>query len=263
MRDFPQELINTVIDNLAEPDSSQQVPPDVSAYSIVSSKWLDQTRKHHFEFLDLKNQDAMDRWVAGVDAGQSGASSYVRMLYMCTIKSLEGFKAHIRALTGVTKAELWDCSFFRSPSDVRILTGALGTNLAHLELGETRTTPEVLVSLLAGLPKLEALYTLSLAVEHDENTPSLSTEGIQFFDGGKNRLRILLDDPAEPKQFSWVPSTAKFSRLGFGTSGMLHDLGFVNKLVSSSRETLTYFVIDQDIDSMCLNLSRVAFEYSS
>ena len=251
---FPQELIEQIIDGLAEPDPSQPlVKPKIASYSMVSRGWLDRIRKHNFVRIHLEDQDMMSKWVATIDPNESGVSKYIQTLYLTSIESLEGFKTHIQALTGIKNVGISSCPLLKSPGDVRIFTEGLGGTLVDLEIDETRTTPEILVSLLAGLPILETLYTLSLTVEHGKNAPIPSTEGIRFFDKGNSRLRILLDHPSKPKQFCWVPSTARFSRLGLGTSGMLHDLGFVNRLVSSSRETLTYFVIDQDIDGMCLN----------
>ena len=199
----------------------------------------------------------MNRWVATINSEESGVSKYVQTLYLSYIKSLEGFETHIQALTKVKNVGISSCPFFESPGDVRILTEGLGGTLVDLEMDETQTTPEILVSLLAGLPHLHTFYAVTLTVECDGNTgPIPSSEGIPFFESGKGRFKVLLDDPTKPGQFCWVPPTARFSRVGFGMLSMSHDLEFINKLVASSRETLTHFVLEQDTVGKCLKVSN-------
>lgn len=255
---FPQELIDQIIDGLAEPDPSQPlVQPEIARYTTVSRGWLARIRKHQFVRVHLEGQDMMNKWVVEIDPNKSCVSKHIQTLYLTSIEGLNGFKTHIQALTNVKNVGISSCPLLKSPGDVQIFTEGLGGTLVDLEIDGTRTTPEILVSLLAGLPHLETFYADTLTVERDGNPgPIPSSEGIPFFESGNSRFKVLLDDPTIPGQFCWVPPTAKFSRVGVGMSSMSYDLEFVNKLVASSGETLTHFVLEQDTIGTCHKASN-------
>ena len=255
MRDFPQELTEIVIDRLAEPDRSlPRIPHRISSYSLVSRQWVRGAQKHHFELLHLDSK-GMDKWVTEIDPSPFGVSKHVRTLHLDSIESLDEFEDHIRALTKVKIAAFWCCDFFCCLDDVQLITRGLGGSLVDLELDCAQTTPEILVSLLAGLPKLCRFHALTLTVDVDERAPVPSTEGIRFFEGGSD-FRILLEDGSEPGQLAWVPPNAKFSSLGIGLSCMYHGTDLVDTWVRSSGETLRCFALDCNVDGTYPSIYR-------
>lgn len=256
MLTFPQELVDEVIDKLAEPEPSRPYAPlDISRYSLVSKSWLDRTQKHHFAHVTFNDPGKMDKWVASIDANNFGVSKHVRTLTLSSIESLEGFQNHIRALTGVKTVQVWDCPLFKSPGQVQILKEGLGKNLVNLELVGTETTSEIMVSLLAGLPELCTLHATSLMVdEPNQDAPAPPAERIPFFESGKGHFKVSLGSPARSGQFSWVPPTAKLSRVGLAADDVPYNLEFVNRLVSSSGETLTDFILGEEPGGTCFDI---------
>ena len=218
MRNFPQELTEIIIDRLAEPDHSlPRIPHKISSYSLVSRQWVERAQKHHFELLHLDSK-GMDKWVAEIDPNPFGVSKHVRTLHLDSIESLDEFEDHIRALTKVEIAAFWCCDFFCCLDDVQLITRDLGGRLVDLELEGAQTTPKILASLLAGLPKLRRFHALTLTVDVDERAPAPSTEGIRFFESGSD-FRVLLEDGSGPGQLVWVPPVQKSQVWGLGCHG--------------------------------------------
>lgn len=203
----------------------------------------------------------MDKWVERIDPDRLGVSRHVRSLSISEIKSLEGFKIRVRAFTPVTSAEMWDCPLLMCPDSVRIFTESLGENLVNLELLYfSKSTPEIMVSPLAGLPQLRLFCAVTLAVRRDRDEPPLPSEGIPFFECGEDRFNVTLTDANMPGQFCWVPPTARCLRVGLDAASVACDLEVVNQLVSTSGETLTHFILDGDIYGMYPGISNPNFE---
>ncbi|KAJ7759990.1 hypothetical protein B0H16DRAFT_1313196, partial [Mycena metata] len=75
MRDFPQELVDQVIDDLAATTATR----DIAAYGGVCSRWLPRTRKHLFSHLGMSNTDIY-AFMDLVDSSPVSILSFVRSL---------------------------------------------------------------------------------------------------------------------------------------------------------------------------------------
>lgn len=254
MRDFPQELVENVIDKLNEFSGpfEPRIPHRISDYSTVSRKWVDRTQMYHFELMHFKHQGELDTWRTKIPPDPSGVSRHVRTLCWLYIDNLEDFEGHISALTNVTTAEFCGCDILHSLDDVRVLT-RLGSSLVELEIDDAKTAPAAMVSFLISLPHLQKFQALNLQIE-PSNTPAASPEAIPFFKGANNFTLLLRD--YSPGCLSWIPSSPRFAYLGVGSSCIHHDPDLVNKWITSSCETLEHFVVDYDTDGTFLNASN-------
>ena len=94
MRNFPQEIVDLVIDVFAESSEKTCGPSTarhpISGYSAVSSQWVRRTQYHHFKLLSFASELDLDKWRAAVDNPDiSRASKYVRMLLFFNTHLLE------------------------------------------------------------------------------------------------------------------------------------------------------------------------------
>ena len=74
MNKLPQELVDTIIDNLAEFDTPLE--PEISRYSTVSRRWVRRTQKHHFKLVILRKEASLKRWRKNTNPDPSDASRH-------------------------------------------------------------------------------------------------------------------------------------------------------------------------------------------
>lgn len=77
---IPQELVDEVIDNLNN-------PRDLRACSLVSSEWLDRSRRRLFANVSLNTWN-FDQWRKNIPPGPDGISAYVRSLTLRQARSI-------------------------------------------------------------------------------------------------------------------------------------------------------------------------------
>ena len=139
MRDFPQELVDKVIDELFslvgkencyggfrqwfESDgiahNSAWPVRGISYYSLVSKAWTGRTQKHRFDRLPLDSPAILEKRRTRIAPDPAGISRHVRVLFLhsCHSSNLEGFKGHMHAFTGVQHLNIEDCGdLLRFPS---------------------------------------------------------------------------------------------------------------------------------------------------
>ena len=254
MRDFPQELVDLVIDKLAEP-TPKRFPrwEDMSKYSTVSRQWVGRTQKYHFRFLLFSNQDKLERWCAESEADPSGLSRHVRNLTLNHINTLQDFDDHIRAFAHLRSLTLRSCRILRSLSDVESLV-RVGSTLVQLAiLGTIKTTPYIMTSFLAGLPCLRYLRLFSLSVDDDLADATMLPPSIPFFEGGAGTLDLSLMAP-RGVSFDWIPPTARFRNLEITARCARDRHKFVNQWLVSSGRCLQSLIIREDPLSTYLDL---------
>jgi len=251
MRAFPQELVDMVIDKLAEKSSSEKEPKHkISNYSTVSRQWLARTQKHHFEFIHFTGHIELEMWRATIKPDPSGVSWYVRRIVWDNIPTLEGFDEHIRAFTRVEGVDINGGEILRSLPDVESLL-LLGSSLVTLEIYAERTTPRIMAVLLAGLPCLRQLHIELLEVEHDRDDTIAFPSGIMYFEGADS-LNLKLGKYL-PGGLDWVSPTARFVYLWIGNMCVHQNWARVNQWISSSRGILKYLSIGLDNEGTCLD----------
>lgn len=250
MRTFPQEIVDMVVDQLADSLQPSGEPVDTSHYSTVSRQWLDRTQKHHFEFVHLKGQLALGNWCTNIAPDPCGVSRHVRELYWWYIETLEGSDDHIRAFTHLEEVAFAGCGIFRWPSVVESLA-PLGSSLVSLKIAQATTTYNIIVPLLAALPHLRHLSAHSLDVLDNRDVTGLPSR-VPFFEDA-NCLDLSLDED-DPESLDWIPPSARFRELQIDASSILDESGRVQQWIASSARTLRFLSITGHPGGTYLNL---------
>ena len=256
MSNLPQELVDLVIDKLAEslPFRSREPRYLISYYSTVSQQWVQRTQLHHFKVLRFAHQDHLHKWRKNFT---SGFSRYVHELQLRSVDTLEGFCDYFRDFTEVKVAEVHYCNFFRSLEDVWPLT-SLGSTLVDLEITmdpkAPPLAPEVIARFLAALPHLRHFHVQNLFTTPPKN-PDASLPRIPFFEG-ENDFELLFDE-GYPDVLWWVPPTARFGKLALGVSCLV-NVDVVNKWITSSGPSLKWLDLsyDGDLEGACFSCSN-------
>lgn len=254
MRGFPQELVDLVIDKLADsfPSEASRRRHGISNYSTVSRKWIRRTQQLHFELLLFIYQGDLNKWRTVFTGGPPGVSRNVRTLFWVGIDSLEGFDGHVRAFTSVKEAKFYQCNILRSIDCVRPLE-SLGSSLVDLEI-QGDAPPEVVVWLLKSLPHLHRFHATNIMTD-PYYIPAAPLPRIPFFEDA-NDFGLYLADGYMSNALGWIPPTARFSRLAIGASCVRDQPGILNKWIASSCECLKYlyFSCDGYLDGTCLDV---------
>ena len=264
MQTLPQELLDTVIDELANLEGLKKLrglkkleglkklksleSPDnrptrrIASYSLVSSAWVPRTRKHAFEFISFYGPEELKKWCKLIEPGPAGVSQHARYLVLSDINTLAGTETHIRAFTRVEWMQIRWCNFLLSPSVVECFT-PMGS-LAELEIGRSPTTSRVITSILAALPRLERFAIQDSKTTGDTDGMNLPLPRIPFFEGG-NSLEVYSNPgrPDPPGPLDWVPPSARFYHLGISARYFPHEAVPTNRWLSSSYTTLTSLLI--------------------
>jgi len=243
MRTFPQELVDKVIDELADTDGDGIAP-----YSLVSRAWVTRTQQHHFEWIDLDDLDELEKWRTRIAPNPAGVSRHTRQLVLTNIDTLEGFEAHIRAFTRIQDLEIAECDFLLSLSVVECFA-PMGSSLAELKISESPTTSHVITSLLAALPQLKRFMVEDTKVIDDTCGANILTQVIPFFEGNNSlALESSWEQQDPPGPPDWIPSSARFGDLEIDMTYFLHKTVLVNRWFSNSCTTLTSLTIHGDPD---------------
>ena len=254
MPNFPQKIIDMVIDRLAELLSEDR--PDlvidglaelllarrqfrsISTYSTVSRKWVERTQRHHFECIRLGCND-LEKWPAAMKADPSGVLRHVRRLSLYRVKALWGFEEHIRAFTHLESVQVSGCDttyWFRKVGTFPLM----GSNLVRLDIVETLVTPHTMASLLAALPRLFTLSVRNLRVLPD-CSPMPPPPTFPFFENA-NSLELSMWDNFKGN-LNWIPPTARFCGLQIDTNVISNNHALVNDWLASSGESLQWLWI--------------------
>lgn len=268
MKDFPQELVDQVIDELfflVGKDNCYQgykrfrygprAAHGISDYSLVSKAWASSTQKHHFSSLRLDCLDTLEKWRTGIAPDPEGVSRHVRKLVLHGFDppDLEEFEEHLRAFTRVQCLTVKDCYDVLGLPSIMGWFPLMGSCLVELRIDDSPATPHTIASLLAVLPMLQTvqIYNLEAPEDADEtNTPTPFR--IPFFEGA-NHFSLCSDygDSGYPEgSLDWIPLSAQFGRLEIDMACSLHHTDIVNRWLASSCDTLTKLSILGDSDGM-------------
>lgn len=262
MKDFPQELVDQVIDELfalvgtgncyqGSPSKLRRAltsdADGISNYSLVSKAWVDSTQKHHFNTLPVDGYSS-EKWGKHIAPDPAGVSRHVRKLVLDGLDpvDLEGFENHMGAFTQVEYLTVVDCD--------DILQGPyiIGwSSLIELRIHDSPATSHTVASLLAALPLLQRVEIRNFGspggLDEDEDEDEAGPSQIPFFESA-NRFTLRSDyGHSYPEgSFDWIPPSARFSRLELDTACPLQYPDLVNRWLASSRTTLTDLTIRHD-----------------
>ncbi|KAF9647023.1 hypothetical protein BDM02DRAFT_3117744 [Thelephora ganbajun] len=158
-KQFPQELVDEVIDNLNN-------PRDLRACSLVSSKWLERSRRKLFANVALNTWN-FDKWQRNIPPGSNGVSAYVRSLTLRQAQSiislepetLMGIMDHLTSFRRLEVLLLHDVNFddlFDGPSLIRCF-GHFGISAKSLHLHGIRTDISTMLFFVSLFPNLDHL----------------------------------------------------------------------------------------------------------
>ena len=158
-KQIPQELVDEVIDNLNN-------PRDLRACSLVSSEWVDRSRRRLFADVALDTWN-FDQWRRNVPPGPNGISAYVRSLTLRqgrSIVSLEpetlmGIMDHLTSFQRLKTLLLHDVNFddlFDGPSLTQCF-GHFGVSVKSLHLHGIRTDMGTILFFISLFPNLDHL----------------------------------------------------------------------------------------------------------
>ena len=179
-KQFPQELVDRVVDNLDD-------PRHLRACSLVSSKWLERSRRRLFANVSLNTWN-FDRWQKKIPPGPNGISGYVRSLALRQARSivslepetLMGIMDHLTSFRRLKTLILQDANFddlFDGPSLTECF-GHFGHSVTSVYLCGVSTDTTTLLFFINLFPNLNYLTISSplLSIEEDEEVKA--PEGI-------------------------------------------------------------------------------------
>ena len=233
-KQFPQELVDEVIDNLNN-------PRDLRACSLVSSKWVERSRCRLFANVALNTWN-FDKWRRNISPGSDGISAYVRSLALRQAKSivslepetLMGIMDHLTSFRRLNVLLIQDANFddlFDKPSLIQCF-GHFGDSVKSLHLHGIRTDMSTMLFFISLFPNLDHLTISSPIVSSGETkvpkgapplrgTLRLSGLGVK----STSLLQGILLIPLELEEISV-------------THSQITDSGVLNKLIEACAPTL-------------------------
>ena len=243
MREFPQELVDSVIKELSEVYKNK--PRELREYSTVSKQWPPQIQKHLFKFVRFSGQEDLEKWSNTFKVGTSDVSKYVRHVTWSCVKTLVNFEDHIGAFTQVESVDFIGCSIFSSSANLKPLT-SLKATLVHLTICESATTLAVMGSLDEHFPSLRRLCVADLRFE-DKVSPPLQPETPRTSLLQTVEEIYILCNELSPTRLDWISPAAQFKKLMVESQYVRDYPEAVNNFITSSGESLKSFsMIDPD-----------------
>jgi hypothetical protein len=268
MQNFPQELIDLVIDELAELEELEEelenklrATSRMSPYSTISRKWVKRTQFQIFKELYIPGQQYLHKWLTTITPDPHGISSHVKTVTWHEVNTLEGFDEHIRAFTRLDTAIFKDSKIFRYLNNVQPLT-SFRSSLVHLVLDELTVSSEVMAQFLSFLPSLRRIDAYYITTDaHD--IVKVSHPSIPFFETGRDfsLLNWGADNPLNLP--GWIPPTARFSKLEISYNYLSRNPGVVNSWIASSRSILKNLNVNSGLFGACLGISNPATIFPS
>ena len=162
-RQIPQELVDEVIDNIDNPH-------DLRACSLVSSRWVERSRRRLFDSVALNTWN-FNMWRRNIPPGSNGISAYVRSLTLRQARSIVSLEPeilvdimdHLASFQRLKVLLLQDVTF-DDLFDGRSLThcfGHFGVSVRSLHLHGMRTNVSTLLFFISLFPNLDCLAVRS------------------------------------------------------------------------------------------------------
>lgn len=264
MRDFPQELVEQVIDELfalvGRGNSYQGHSKrfnigfgtvwGISHYSLVSRAWVYPTQKHHFSTIYLDRSAILKKWLTRIPPDPTGVSRHVRKLVLrgFDVVDLEEAGEHLRAFTRVECLTVNYCIGVLHHPSILEWFSTMRSSLTELRIIESPAVPHIITSLLAALPMLQTLQILNfqnLNDKDDINPPA--SPRIPFFEGTNRFVLQSSNVRSYPAgSLDWIPTSARFGQLEVDVACFLSHPDLVNQWLASSCTTLTKLAIRGD-----------------
>ena len=158
--DFPQEIIDEVIDNLAFDFRT------LKSTSLVRKSWTHRSRRRLFFFVQINSLDRLERWSIFISSDPNGIASYAHTILLShgTSKSwvepanLDRFYDHFRSFSRVERLVIsgLETAKFDTTSTPRYF-GNFAASVRSLELRTAVGTPASLLSFICAFPLVDDL----------------------------------------------------------------------------------------------------------
>ena len=180
MADLPQELIDKIIDEVAQ-DSSTSL---LCACSLVQKRWVGRSRRHIFRSLTLYRLDDFIYWIKSFPPGPNSLHHHVRQLSYRQGGSLLGprqllniYPNHFTSFTRLETLQMFNLSLQRFTSaSMKKAFGPVGSSVRTLVIKDVELTLNSLLVFLLHFPRLQALelgYNLNILAEKTKRPPNL------------------------------------------------------------------------------------------
>jgi len=180
MPDLPQELIDKIIDEVSQWDSTH----DLRACCLVQKRWVERSRRHLFKEVSLYTTDHFKNWIKLIPSGSNGPYHHVRTLMyrqgtavLGPKQLLDLYPGHFTSFTGLESLQIFNLSLLRfTPTSMPKAFGPIGRFMRTLVVKDVELTLNSLLMFLVHFPRLETLYlgdNLITAPEKKKQPPSL------------------------------------------------------------------------------------------
>ena len=161
MDSIPQELIDTIIDNVPE--------SDLLSCSLVAKRWRRKSQRRAFDTISFSFEEDMNGWCADIS---HGISSYVRHVKIEEISSWAEPALLSRMLGSLSSLTALSMDVTKIPDELpgRISRGEFGNGIITLYLGHSPYTPATMTMILS-LPNLKELCIENCEVMPEEPIP--------------------------------------------------------------------------------------------
>ena len=201
MADLPQELIDKIIDEVAQPNFVDTL----RACCLVQKRWVERSRSHLFQEIDLYFKVRFRDWVKFIPPGPNGPCRHVRSLTyrqgMTVIgpeQLLDLYPRHFISFTRLKSLQIFTLSLpWFTPTSMKKVFGPVGGFVRTLVIINATLTLNSLLTFLIHFPRLEALNIgsgLKLTPEkkkRPQNLPNLTGELILNFVGSVSSPFVL------------------------------------------------------------------------
>ena len=201
MVDLPQELIDKVIDEVAQCDSTYTL----RSCCLVQKRWVERSRRHLFKEINLYATDHFRDWIKFVPIHPNGPYHHVHDLTyrqgatpLGPKQLLDLHPGHFTSFTRLESLRIFNLSLrrFTSTSMTKAF-GTVGCSVRTLIAKDITLTLNSLLMFLVHFPRLETLYlgdrlsTVPEKKKRPQNLPNLTGELVLVSMGSVHRPFVL------------------------------------------------------------------------
>ena len=201
MVDLPQELIDKIIDEVAQCNFTNTL----HACCLVQKRWVERSRSHLFKEISLYTTDHFRDWIKLIPPGPNGPYRHVRSLTYRQGTAVIGPKQLLDIYPGrftsfmkLEHLQIFNLSLPRfTPTSMKKSFGPVGSFVRTLVVHNTTLTLNSLLMFLVHFPRLEALHigdnlkTTPEKKKPPQNLPDLTGELILASAGSVHRSFVL------------------------------------------------------------------------
>ena len=168
MDSIPQDLIDSIIDNVPE--------PSLLSCSLVAKRWRQKSQRRAFDTISFSSEAEVNRWCADIPQDSDGIPSYVRHLKIEEIFSWDEPTLLSRILGSLSSLTTLSMYATGIPDEFpsHISRGGFGKGIVVLYLGFSCYTFAAMTSMILSLPSLKELCVDNCRVTSEGPLPTHS-----------------------------------------------------------------------------------------